>query len=71
MYLIFHFIHFVVDVFSSLLVCDPDLFSLNRFMSFEQLYNMYNTVVFIYIPDILQTFPYVEKLRIKPSIKTS
>ena len=28
----------IVDVFPSVLVCNPDLFSLNRFMTFEQRY---------------------------------
>ena len=28
----------LVDVFTSVSVCNPDLFSLNRFMTFKQLY---------------------------------
>ena len=32
------FVYSIVDVFTSVLVCNPDLFSLNRFMTFEQRY---------------------------------
>ena len=37
----------IVDVFTSVLVCNSDLFSLNRFMTFEQ---RYTTVALIHEP---------------------
>ena len=40
----------IFDVFPSFLVCNPDLFSLNRFMTFEQ---RYTTVAFISLFSIL------------------
>ena len=44
MFLLFRCFPLIVDVFPSILVCNPILFSLNRFMTFEQ---RYTTVAFI------------------------
>ena len=44
-FLLFRYFPLIVDVFTSVLICNPDLFSLNRCMSFEQ---QYTTVAFIY-----------------------
>ena len=43
--LVFRCFPLTVDVFPSVLVCDPDLFSLDRFMTIEQ---RYTTVAFIW-----------------------
>ena len=44
-FLLFRCFLLIVDVFPSILVCSPDLFSLNRFMTYEE---RYTTVAFIY-----------------------
>ena len=44
-FLLFLCFPLIVDVFPSVLICNLDLFSLNRVMTFEQLYT---TVAFIY-----------------------
>ena len=41
----------IVDVFLSVLVCNPNLFSLNRFMTFEQ---RYSSVALIYVEIVCQ-----------------
>ena len=48
LFLLFRCFPLIVDVFTSVLVGNPDLFSLNRFMTFEQ---RYTTVAFIYRDD--------------------
>ena len=44
-FLLFRCFLLIVDVFPSVLVCNPDLFSFNRFLTFEQ---RYTTVAFMY-----------------------
>ena len=49
---------FIFDAFPSVLVCNPDLFFLNRFMNFEQ---RYTTVAFI---QIAYSVPFSSKIRV-------
>ena len=54
-FLLFCCFPLIFDVLSSVLVCDPDLFSQNRFMTLQQ---RYTTVAFIYqIPENSQGPP--------------